>query len=90
MPQLAQDTIWESDINTRKHHKQENQEVSQSTAGDHEAARNRQDSLLWNTNKKGIHKRSTAFEWSVTKSVEGLNYLTVPTLPLFTEMDQDT
>ena len=39
MPHLTQDTIWESDINTRKHHIQESQEVSPCPAGDHKAAR---------------------------------------------------
>ena len=38
----TQDTTWESDKNTRKHHTQENQEVSPFQAGDHKAARNKQ------------------------------------------------
>ena len=45
VPHLTQDTIWESDKNTRKHHLQESQEVSPFPAGDNKAARNRQDSM---------------------------------------------
>ena len=45
VPHLTRDTIWESDKNTRKCHKQESQEVSHFTAGDHKTARNRQDSI---------------------------------------------
>ena len=56
IPNLTQDTIWESDKNTRKHHMHESQVVSPFPAGDHKAARYRQDSLTGNTNYK---KRST-------------------------------
>ena len=45
VPHLTQDTIWESHKNTRKHHIQESQEVSPFPAGDHKAARNRQDRM---------------------------------------------
>ena len=45
------DTTWESDRNTWKHHTQEIQEVSPFPAGDHKAARNRQDSIT-KTNTK--------------------------------------
>ena len=38
---LTQDTTWESDKNTIKHHIQESQEVSPFSAGDHKAAMNR-------------------------------------------------
>ena len=41
---LTQDTTWESDKNTRKHHIQESQEVSPFTTGDHNAALNTHDS----------------------------------------------
>ena len=44
--EVDQDTIWESDKNTRKHHTQESQEVSPSPSGDHMAASNRQDSII--------------------------------------------
>ena len=43
VPHLTQDTTWESDKNTRKHHIQESQEASPFQAGDHEAAMNRQE-----------------------------------------------
>ena len=46
LPHLTRDTIWESDRNTRKHHSQESQDVSPFPAGDHKAARNRQDSII--------------------------------------------
>ena len=49
IPHVTQDTIWESDKNTRKHHMQENQEVSPFPACYHKAARNGQDSMTWNT-----------------------------------------
>ena len=45
IPHLTQDTIWESDKNTRKHHLQESQEVSPFQGGDHKVAKNRQDSM---------------------------------------------
>ena len=38
VPHLTQDTVRESDKNTRKHHIQESQEVSPFPAGDHKAA----------------------------------------------------
>ena len=75
VPHLNQDTEWESDKNTRKHHIQESQEVSPFPAGDHKAERNRQDSMAkTNTINKNIHNRSTALERSVRKLLEGLNY----------------
>ena len=45
VPHLTQDTTWESDKNTRKHHLQESQEVSPFPAVDHKAAMNRQESM---------------------------------------------
>ena len=57
---LTQNTIRESDKNTRKRHIQESQEVSPFPTGDHKASRNRQDSMTGNTNNKMIQKRSTA------------------------------
>ena len=41
VPRVTQDTIWESDKNTRKYHIQESQEDKHSPAGDHKAARKR-------------------------------------------------
>ena len=38
VPNLTQDTVLESDKNTRKHHIKESQEVSPFPAGDHKAA----------------------------------------------------
>ena len=46
VPNLTQDTIWESDKNTRKHHTQGSQEVSPFQAGNHKAVRNRQGSRI--------------------------------------------
>ena len=51
VPHLAQGTTWESDKNTRKHHIQENQEVSPFPADDHKAALNKQESMA-NTKHK--------------------------------------
>ena len=56
---LTQDTVWESDKNTRKHHTQESKEVNLFPAGDHKAARNRQDSM---PKTKKIHKK--ALPWT--------------------------
>ena len=41
VPHLTQDTIWESDKNTRKHILQESQDVSPIPTGDYKAASNR-------------------------------------------------
>ena len=52
---MTKDTPWKSNKNTRKCHIQESQEVSSFPAGDHKAARNRQDSMAkTNTNNKKI------------------------------------
>ena len=67
VPHLTQDSTWESDNNTSKPHVQASQEVSPFPAGDHRTAMHRHESKT-NTNhkkQKMIHKRSTAFEWSV-------------------------
>ena len=45
VPHLTQDTTWESDKNTRKHHTQESQGVSSFPAGGNKAAMNRQECL---------------------------------------------
>ena len=42
VPHLTQETTWERDKNTRKHH---TQEVSPFPAGDHKAAMNRQECM---------------------------------------------
>ena len=65
VPHLTQDTTWESDKNTRKHHKQESQEVSPFSAGDHKAAMKKQESMKNRKHKNMINKRSTALELSV-------------------------
>ena len=57
---LTQDTAWESDKNTIKHHIQESQEVSPFPAGDHKAAMNRQENI---TNTK--HKQQ---KWSTKEA----------------------
>ena len=51
-PHPTQDTIWESDKNTRRHHIHESQEVSPFPAGDHKAAKRRQDSKKQKKNNK--------------------------------------
>ena len=59
LPHLIQDTIWETNKNTRKHHTQERQEVSPLPAADRKAATNRQDNIIkTNVQTKGIHKNS--------------------------------
>ena len=42
---IKEDTTWESDKNTKKHHTQESQDVSSFPAGNHKAAMNRQESM---------------------------------------------
>ena len=50
---LTQDTLCESDKHATKRHTQESQEVSPFLAGDHKAAKHRQDSVAkTNTNKE--------------------------------------
>ena len=54
VPHLTQDTTWESDKNTIKHHTQESQEIRHFPAGDNKAAMNRQESM---TNTKHIKQK---------------------------------
>ena len=79
---VTQDTIWESDKSTRKHNIQENIEVSTFPAGDHRAARNRQDSItdMKHNLKKMINKRRTTLVLPL--KIEN-TCLTAPTTPLF-------
>ena len=58
-------------------------------AGDHMAARNRQDRDA-NTNNRRIHKISTAFERSVRKLLEGLNIFDGTNLTPISNEDQDS
>ena len=46
-PHLAQNTTWEIDKNTIKHHIQESQEVSPFPAGDHKAAMIRRQNMTY-------------------------------------------
>ena len=85
--------MWESDKTTWKHNEQESQEVSPFLAGNHVAARNRQDSIT-KTNithqlQKRIHNRSTALVWSV-KNTGGLNMFNGTNLTLNSDVYQDT
>ena len=63
---LTQDTIWESDKNTRKHLIQESQEVSPFPASDHKVAKKSRHDNMMNTHEtqktKMMHKRSTVPE----------------------------
>ena len=59
VPHLTQDTTWERDTNTRKHHVQESQEASSFPAGGHKAAMNRQTRKI--NDEKGPHE-NTALE----------------------------
>ena len=56
-----------SDKNTRKHHTQKSQKVNPFTAGDHKAARNRQDSITDMKHKlqKGSTKGVPPWNWCV-------------------------
>ena len=59
VPHLTQDTVGESNKNTRKHHIQESQEVSPFPTGDHKATRNRHASMAKTdtNNKKDPQKK---------------------------------
>ena len=74
VPQLTQDTVWESD-KTIKSHIQESQETSPFQAGDQKDVTHTQDNIAkTNTKKKKkISQKSTAMEWSIRKLLEGLN-----------------
>ena len=62
VPHLTQNTLWESDKSTRKLHIQKRLEVSPFPAGDHKAARHRQDRSKTNTiKKKDPQKKSGAY-----------------------------
>ena len=69
--------------NTWKPYTQEIQEVSPFPA------RNRQDRII-KTNVKRIHKRSTALDHSVNKSLEGLNMFNGTNITFNSDVDQDT
>ena len=94
VPHPTQDSIWESDKNTRKYHTQESQEANTFQAGDHECTKNRQDSITkTNMNyklQKSIHRRSTILEQSVSKLRQGLNMFNGTNLTLISDVDQDT
>ena len=89
VPHLTQDTIWENDKNTRKHHIQESQVVSPFPAVDHKAARNRQDKQDTQITKRS-YKTSTALERSVRKLLEDLSMFLGTNLTLNSDVDQDT
>ena len=59
VPHLTQDTTWQSDKNTGKHHIQKGQEVSPFPAGNHKAAMNRHDRMTdtKQNNKKDLQKK---------------------------------
>ena len=76
VPHLTREAIWESHKNTRKHHTQESQEINSFPAGDHKAARTRQDSITKTNTKHKQQKGSTKKQRLVTvskKILEGLN-----------------
>ena len=78
VPHLTQDTIWQRDKNTRKHYLQECQEVSHFPAGDHKAARKRQNT----NNKKDPQKKHHL--GTVSKKITGglMLHGYIPTSPL--------
>ena len=69
VPYLTQNTIRESDKNTRKYNIQESQEVSPFTAGDHKAARNSKDKHETKITKR-IHKKEHHLG-TVSKKISG-------------------
>ena len=88
---LMQDNVWESDKNTRKHHKQESQAASltqQMTSRLRETDTTVRQTQAQITNY--IHKESTALERSVRKLLEGLNMFHGTNLTLKSGVDQET
>ena len=86
VPDLTQDTVWESDKNTTKRHKQERQDVSPFLAGVHKATRHTQRHIQI----KLIHKRSNALERSVRELLEGFNYFNGSNFTLNYDMEKNT
>ena len=82
-PHFTRDPIWESDKNSRRHYTQEIQEVSRFPAGDHKAARKRQDA-------KTIPKKELRLGTVCNKQLEGLNMFKGANLTLKSDVDQDT
>ena len=89
IPHLTQDTIWESDENTRKYHKLESQEVSPFPAGDHKAARNRQDSMTRNIHSKNDPQKKHRLGRVSTKFTGVLKMFDITNLILISDVDQD-
>ena len=90
---LARDIAWESDKNTRKHQKQESQEVSIFPTDDHKAARSIHGSMAKTKtnkiNKKDPQKKHRLGTVS-KKKLEGLNLFHGTNLTLNSDVDQDT
>ena len=85
-PHLTKNTNWESDSFTIRHHKQESQEASPLSEGDHEASINRctrKHNRIKTETTQMYHKRSTTLERSLNILLEGQNRLHgAPTSPL--------
>ena len=89
VPHLTQATMGKRQ--ERKHHIQEGQEVSPFPAGDHKAARNRQNSMTnTNPNNKKDPQKITTLERSVRQLLEGLNMFHCTNLTLNSDVDQAT
>ena len=92
---LTQNTIWESDKNTRKNHIKEIQEATPFPAGDHKAARNRQYSMTktnTNTNNKMDPQKKRHLGTVSKKLLEGFTMFMVPlkgqkSLPLYFSLE---
>ena len=93
VPHLTQDTNWKV-TNSQLDITNESQEVSPFPAGDHKATINKRAQkhnkhtieMTWM-----IHKRSTAFKWSVKNILlEGLNRFNGANLTLSSDVHQDT
>ena len=63
VPHPTQNTVWESDKYTAKRYIHESQEVSPFQAGDHKAARHRQDNMKKTNKNKKIFKGSIALNY---------------------------
>ena len=91
IPHLTQDTIWESDKNTRKHHLQKNQEgqpfpSSQQGCKEQTRQHDRHETQI----TKSILKRRTALEKSKNQFLfEGLNIFDGANLTIISDADQD-
>ena len=86
VPQPTKDTTWESDKNTKKHYTQNNKDHNPFPAGNHKAARNRQNSMKDKHKHKyqiGPRKEAAHGNGPQENYLRAKTYLTVPASSAF-------